>query len=366
MSTRRNFLKVGTMALASQAALLACKSSKEEEKKVPKDQIKWKMITSWPSDMPGLGTSAKRLAHYINELSEGKMDVSVHGAGDIVPAHEVFDAVQRGTADIGHGAAYYWQDKHEATSFFTAVPFGLNATEMNSWIYHGGGQALWDELYAPYGVRPFCAGNTGAQTGGWFNKEIISLQSFKGLKVRMPGLGGRVLSELGVQIVDLPVHEILEALKTKAIDAAEWVGPYNDFEMGLHTVSKFCYWPGWQEPSCVIEAIVNKKSFDALPKNLQIVVERSCQCVNTEMSAEYYLNNAQALNTLVNEKKVILKAFPDVVLKKMHEISNELVLKISRKDQISKKIYTSFEKALKMSYHWNEISETAFSKARML
>ncbi len=369
MSTRRKFIQIGSLALASKAALTACSANPipaSETQVKTKSKYKWKMITTWPKNFPGLGTGANKLAQYINELSDGAIEVKVYGAGEIVPALEVFDAVQRGTAEIGHGAAYYWQGKHEATSFFASIPFGLNAHEMNSWIYYGGAQKLWDDLYAPFGVKPFCAGNTGVQMGGWFNKELLNLESFKGLKIRMPGLGGKVISELGSVVVAMPGGEIFQALKSGTIDGAEWVGPYNDLAMGLNKAAKFYYWPGWHEPGSAIEALLHKKSYEALPKNLQLAVERACQCANLDMMSDYYLKNAQALNTLVDKEKVILKKFPDEVLKKLHEISNDIVLKISRKDALSKQIFTSFESALKVSYRWNEISEAAFTTARQL
>lgn len=369
MSTRRKFITAGSLALASQVGLNACTKAKppgQSEQAKANTKYKWKMITTWPKNFPGLGAGANKLAQYINELTDGAIEVKVYGAGEIVPALEVFDAVQRGTAEIGHGAAYYWQGKNEASSFFAAIPFGLNAHEMNSWIYYGGAQKLWDELYAPFGIKPFCAGNTGVQMGGWFNKELVSLDSFKGLKIRMPGLGGKVITELGSAVVSLPGGEIFQALKSGTIDGAEWVGPYNDLAMGLHKAAKFYYWPGWHEPGSAIEALINKKTFEALPKSLQLAVERACQCANLDMMSDYYLKNAEALNTLVDKEKVKLKKFPDEVLKKLHEISNDTVLKISRNDALSKKIFNSFEKALKISYRWNEISEAAFTNARQL
>ncbi len=368
-NSRRNFIKFGSVAVASQLAITACSGAKDlKTPTITKKAgaLKWKMITTWPKNFPGLGTGAVKLAQYINELSDGAIEVKVYGAGEIVPALEVFDAVQRGTAEIGHGAAYYWQGKHEATSFFASIPFGLNAQEMNSWIYYGGGQQLWDELYAPFGVKAFCAGNTGVQMGGWFNKEIITLTDFKGMKIRMPGLGGKAVSELGATVVTLSGGEIFQALKNGTIDGSEWVGPYNDLAAGLHKAAKFYYWPGWHEPGTSIEALINKKAFDGLPANLKLAVERACQCANMDMLADYYLKNSEALTVLLEKEKVNLKKFPDEVLKKLHEISNELILQISRKDAISKKIFSSFEKALKSSYKWNEISESAYITARQL
>jgi TRAP-type mannitol/chloroaromatic compound transport system substrate-binding protein len=185
----------------------------------------WKMVTTWPKNFPGLGTGANHLAEIIGQMSGGRLTIKVYGAGELVPAFGIFDAVSRGTAEMGHGAAYYWKGKHEASQFFAAVPFGLNAHEMNAWLSHGGGQQLWDALYADFGLKPFAAGNTGVQMGGWFNKEINSPEDFRGLKMRIPGLGGEVLSRLGATVVNVPGGEIFQALKTGTIDASEWVGP---------------------------------------------------------------------------------------------------------------------------------------------
>ena len=196
----------------------------------------------------------------------------MYGAGELVPAFEVFDAVSRGTAEMGHGAAYYWKGKSEAAQFFAAVPFGMNAQEMNAWFYYGGGLELWREIYAPFGLMPAPAGNTGVQMGGWFNKEINRLDDLKGLKMRIPGLGGEVLRRAGGTPVNLPGGEIFTALQTGAIDATEWVGPYNDLAFGLHKAAKYYYYPGWHEPGTTLEAIVNKQAFDALPKDLQSIV----------------------------------------------------------------------------------------------
>ncbi len=185
----------------------------------------WKMVTAWPKDFPGVGTGASRLARAIERMSDKRITVTVYCDGELVPAFDTFDAVASGTAEMGHASALYWQAKHAATPFFATVPFGLNAQEMAAWLYYGGGQALWDELYAPFNLKPFAAGSTGAQMGGWFNKEISTVKELEGLKMRMPGLGGDVLAKLGAHVINLPGGEIQQALKAGSIDAAEWVGP---------------------------------------------------------------------------------------------------------------------------------------------
>ncbi|MBE8159000.1 MAG: TRAP transporter substrate-binding protein [Betaproteobacteria bacterium] len=326
MMERRKFIG----GLAGAAALAAASCGKKEEKKetaaAPKtEKISWRMTTTWPKDFPGLGTGANQLARYIGELSDGQLEISVHGGGEIVPPLEAFDAVSKGTAQMGHGAAYYWKGKSPATQFFAAVPFGLTAQEMNAWIYYGGGQKLWDDLYAQFNLKPFLAGNTGVQMGGWFNREINSLDDMAGLKMRMPGLGGEVLTAVGAVPKLLPGGEIFTALASGVIDATEWVGPYNDLAFGFYKAAKFYYYPGWHEPGTALETFVNKQAFDALPPHLQNAVETAAQAANLDMLSEFNARNGDALDKLINEHNVILKRFPDDVLKKLKVTSAQVV-----------------------------------------
>lgn len=250
----RNLFSLSKLALVSLFAtvLVACGGSEEENTSAQTaakvETIKWKMVTTWPKNFPGVGTGAEFLAKNINEMAGGRLEVKVYAAGELVPALEVFDAVSRGTAQMGHGASYYWKGKVPAAQFFTTVPFGLTPQEFNAWIYYGGGLALWEEIYEPFGLIPMPAGNPGAQMGGWFNKEINSLEDFKGLKMRMPGIGGEVLKKLGASPINLPGSEIFTALQSGTIDATEWVGPYNDLAFGLYKAAKYYYYPGWHEP----------------------------------------------------------------------------------------------------------------------
>ena len=329
-------------------------------------RFKWKMVTTWPKNFPGLGTGANNLAKLITEMSGGRIQVKVYGAKELVPAFETFDAVSRGTVEMGHGAAYYWKGKSEAAQFFAAVPFGLTAQEMNGWLYHGGGMELWRKIYEPFNLIPAAAGNTGVQMGGWFNKEIKSLRDLKGLKMRIPGLGGEVLKRAGGTPVSLPGGEIYTSLQSGAIDATEWVGPYNDLAFGLYKVAKFYYYPGWHEPGTTLEAIINKTAFMALPKDLQSVVMNACKVVNQDMLAEYTARNNMALDTLVNRHKVDLRPFPDAVLKKLRGLSDEVVAEVARKDKASKKVYQSFIKFRDQAQTWHDISEAAYMRSRSL
>ncbi len=328
--------------------------------------IKWKMVTSWPKNFPGLGTGANFLAKTINEMSGGRLKVKVYGANEIVPALEVFDAVSRGTAQMGHSGAYYWKGKHPATQFFTTVPFGLTAQEMNGWLYHGGGLALWEELYDKFNLIPNAAGNTGVQMGGWFNKEINSVDDLKGLKMRIPGMGGEVLKRAGGTPVTLPGGEIYTSMQSGAIDATEWVGPYNDMAFGLYKVAKFYYHPGWHEPGSTMEAMINKDAFKALPEDLQIIVRTACRVANQDMLADYTAKNNQALQTLIGKHKVQMRQYPDDVLKKLHALSTEVVAKVGEHDDLSKRILQSFTDFKNNVTQWSRVSEQDYMEARAL
>lgn len=331
-----------------------------------KTTVKWKMVTTWPKNFPGLGTGANKLAELITEMTNGRIEVKVYGAKELVPAFEVFDAVSRGTAEMGHGAAYYWKGKSEAAQFFAAVPFGLTAQEMNGWLYHGGGMELWSEIYGKFNLVPAAAGNTGVQMGGWFNKEIKSIKDLNGLKMRIPGLGGEVLKRAGGTPVSLPGGELYTSLQSGAIDATEFVGPYNDLAFGLYKVAKFYYYPGWHEPGTTLEAIINKKALEALPKDLQSIVLNACKVVNQDMLAEYTARNNSALHTLVNKHKVQLKQFPDDVLAKLRKLSDEVVRELATKDKDSKKVFDSFITFRDQVKAWDDISEVSYMRARNL
>ncbi len=329
-------------------------------------KIKWKMVTTWPKNFPGLGTGANNLARLITEMSGARLQVKVYGSKELVPAFEVFDAVSRGTAEMGHGAAYYWKGKAPMAQFFAAVPFGMTAQEMNAWLYYGGGEKLWRDLYQRFNIIPTAAGNTGVQMGGWFNKEINSVADLKGLKMRIPGLGAEVLKRAGGTPVSLPGGEIYTSLQSGAIDATEWVGPYNDLAFGLYKAAKYYYYPGWHEPGSVLEALINKKAYAELPRDLQSIVMNACKIVNTDMLAEYTARNNAALHTLVSKHKVELRPFPDDVLKKLAQLSEEVVKEVAAKGKDAHKIYQSFYSFRKQVMAWHRISEQAFMRAREL
>jgi TRAP-type mannitol/chloroaromatic compound transport system substrate-binding protein len=326
--------------------------------------VKWKMVTTWPKNFPGLGTGANYLAELITAMSGGRIEVKVYGANELVPAFEVFGAVSAGTAELGHGASYYWKGKSEAAQFFSAVPFGLTAEEMNAWLYHGGGMELWAETYQPFGLVPLAAGNTGVQMAGWFNREINSLDDLQGLKMRIPGLGGEVLARAGGTPVSLPGGELFTSLQSGAIDATEWVGPYNDLAFGLYKAAKYYYYPGWHEPGTTLECMVNKQAFDALPGELQIIVSNAARVANQDMYAEYIARNNQALETLVEEHQVEVRKLPDPVLARLRDLSAQVVEEIAAQDALSKRVYESFQRFRQQATQWSNISQRADLNAR--
>jgi len=358
---RREFIKkLGGGSLVAGSAIVAPGLAYAKVK----PEYKWKMVTTWPKNFPGLGTGANYLANLINEMSGGRIQVKVYGAKELVPAFEIFDAVSRGVAEMGHGAAYYWKGKTEAAQFFAAVPFGMTAQEMNAWLYHGGGMELWREVYAPFGLIPMAAGNTGVQMGGWFNKEINSVADLKGLKMRIPGLGGEVLRRAGGTPVSLPGGEIFTSLQSGAIDASEFVGPYNDLAFGLYKAAKYYYYPGWHEPGTTLESFVNKKALASLPADLQSIVINAARVANQDMLSEYTAKNNQALDTLVNKHKVDLRRYPDDVLKKLKTLSDEVVAEVGAKDKLTKKVYESFKHFRDQVTKWHNVSERAYLDAR--
>lgn len=368
-NTRRQFIKKSLSAAAVVALpslISACqnKNSTTSSAKKSAETIHWKMVTTWPKNFPALGTGANLLAELITQISAGELNVKVYGAGELVPALGVFDAVSRGTAQMGHSAAYYWKGKHEAFQFFGAVPFGMNMNEMNAWVQYDQGQKLWDELCASFNIKPFSAGNTGVQMGGWYNKPINSVSDYKGLKIRMPGLGGDVLQKLGATVVLLAGGEIFQALKSGAIDATEWVGPYNDLAFGFHQAAKYYYWPGWHEPGSNIECIVNREAYLKLPPHLQACIKTACDAAHTHMISESIARSAQALEVLKNKHKVVLKRFPDPVLQKLKSTSHEVVLEVANRDPFTKKVYDSYMKFLKTSIPYNKITEEGYTLSR--
>jgi TRAP-type mannitol/chloroaromatic compound transport system substrate-binding protein len=326
----------------------------------------WRMVTTWPKNFPGLGTGAELLAKLITDGSGGRLKVTVYGGGEIVPPFESMDAVSSGTVEMGHGAPYYWKGKVPATQFLAAIPFGLTAQELNAWYQYGGGQELADEVYAEMGAKFFVSGNTGVQMGGWFNKEMLSLDDYNGLKMRIPGLGGEVVKAAGGNVVNLPGGEIPPALSSGAIDATEWVGPYNDLAFGLYKSARFYYYPGWHEPGTALDNFINLDAWNGLDDDLKAVVETANTAVNQIVLSEFVARNNDALNTLLNEHNVELRRFSDEILAGLGQLAGEVMNDLASADPTSRKVMDSLLAFRKTANAWSEISEETYLAARGL
>ena len=363
---RRDFIAgLGIGAVAT--GLTGCKADETTTQNTTPDTkqvFEWKMVTTWPPNFPGLGTGAAELAKNIETMSNGRIKIKIYAAGELVPAFEAFDAVSRGSADMAHSGAYYWKGKNPASQFFTAMPFGMNSQETNAWLYYGGGLDIWQDIYAPFNIIPFPAGNTGTQMGGWFNKEIKSVADLKGLKMRIPGLGGEVLSRAGGTPVVIPGGEIFNALQLGQIDACEWIGPYNDKAFGFHKAAKYYYSPGWHEPNATLEALFNKDSFNALPKDLKFIVQQACQAMNMNMTCEYVARNQQTLQELKAEGVVQFRSFPDEVLAVLKEKSVEVVNELAASNKDVARVYESYKAFQDGVKEWHKISEEQYYRTR--
>lgn len=326
--------------------------------------FKFRMVTTWPKNFPGMGVAAENLANAVDEMSDGRLTITVYGSGEVVPALGVFEAVSLGNVEMGHGAAYYWKGKVPAAQFFTTVPFGMTAQEMNAWLHHGGGMALWEELYAPYNLVPIAGGNTGVQMAGWFNKEINSIEDIQGLKMRIPGLGGEVFNRVGGSAQTLPGSEIYTSLQTGAVDATEWVGPYNDLAFGLHQVAEYYYYPGWHEPGPTLETIINKDAWDSLPPDLQAILRTASRMINEDSLSEYTARNNDALSELVEQHGVKIRRLPDDVIEALRHASREVVSALPGEDELAQRIYQSYSDFHDDVMRYHELSERAYINLR--
>jgi TRAP-type mannitol/chloroaromatic compound transport system substrate-binding protein len=325
---------------------------------------RWRMVTSWPKRLPGPGMSAERVAERIGALSGGRLQVTVRAAGELVPAFEVLDAVGGGVAELGHTAAFYWQGKQPAAAFYTTVPFGLTPLEHEAWIYAGGGQALWDELYAPFEVKPFMAGNTGVCMGGWFRRELQSLDQIKGLKVRSLGLGGEVYRRLGATPQTTPVGEILTSLQSGVLDAAEFVGPGTDIALGLYRVAPFYYGPGFNKPNGTGECIVAHKVWNAADSETKAIIAHACAAEASFALAEMERLNAEALPILTGHNNVQVKSFaPDIVAAARKEAAGVLG-ELTARGVMARRVYESYMAFRDRTAAWSRVSLKAVLEAR--
>jgi len=351
--SRRGFIGAG----AASAAALAAPA-------VAQGKIQWRMVTSWPKHLPGPGVTAERLAKRITDMSAGRLSVRVYAAGELVSGLQVLDAVATGTADMGHTASFYWQGKHPAVAYFTTVPFGLTPREHMAWIYHGGGQTLWDELYAGFGVKPFMAGNPGFNMGGWFKEPVTSLEDLRGLKLRVAGLGGEIYRRLGATAITLAVADILPALQGGTVDGVEFLGPWSDLGTGFYKVAPYYHFPGFNKPNGTGEAIVSLKAWGALPDDLKAIVTNATEAENAFSLAEGDLQNARALAALTGEHGVKLVRFPEPMLSAARSAAADVLAKVAGYDEIAGRIAKSYAAVRKGAIDWSRVSTQAFLAAR--
>lgn len=363
---RREFLKKASVVTATGgvSVLLGCGSRQEETTAAPAVQsgktYEWKMVTTWPPRFPALGEGAELFAKWVETMSEGRMKIHVYGGGELVPPLEAFDAVSQGVVEMAHSASYYWAGKAPASQFFSAVPFGMNAQQMNAWLLCGDGLELWEELYAQFNLVPMPCGNTGVQMGGWFKREINTIDDFKGLKMRIPGLGGNVIQQAGGSAILSAGGEIYTNLERGVIDATEWIGPYHDYLMGFPKIAAYYYYPGWHEPGTVLELFINKSAFDALPGYLKEIIRAAAQYANLWMLSEFEAQNHRYLQKIKDENKTRILKFPEDVLAGFKEIAADVFESITAKDPMSKKVYESFSKFRKAITGWANITEKIY------
>jgi TRAP-type mannitol/chloroaromatic compound transport system substrate-binding protein len=360
---RKNFIKTSSLGILGVGGLLV---SCADEKKINIPNINttkkysWKMVTTWPPNFPVLGEACKLFADWVKLMSQGQLTIKVYGSGELIPGLECFDAVSSGAAEMGNGASYYWAGKSPATQFFTTVPFGMNAQQANSWLYCGGGLELWHELYAKFGLIAFPAGNTTMQMAGWFNREINTIDDFKGLKMRIPGLGGKVITKAGGTAVLSSGNEIYTNLERGVIDATEWIGPYHDYIMGFHKIAKYYYSPGWHEPGSVLENFFNLKEYNDLPEHLQEILKSASAKMNMWVISEFEAKNNLYLEKLINEEKTQIKSFSPEILAQLKVYTKEVLEEMVAADEFSKKVYDSYTKFAANIRNWASYSEKLY------
>lgn len=357
---RRSFIKKAGLAGAGAAAATTLAAPA-----IAQGNQTWRMVTTWPKNFPGLGVGAQRLADRITAASGGRLTIQVYSAGELVPPLQSLDAVIDGSAEMSHGAAYYWQNKSQGLNFFTGVPFGMTSRELAAWVRYMGGQEIWDEIYDQFGVQGFLSGDTGTQAGGWFRNELTGVESVQGARFRTPGLGGRVWEKLGATVTNMAAGEIFQALQSGTLDAAEFVGPYNDLALGFHQVVKNYYFPSFVEPGLATELVVDKAKYQALPADLQAIIKDVAQAEYDQVPSDFYANDPRALQTLVNDHGVIVRQFPDSILEAGANAAKEIIQELRDSgDELTKKTVESFVASMNLTRTRTEQLDVPYIQAR--
>ena len=353
---RRDFLKRTGVGLTAGLAATAVAAPAV----LAKQTFNWKMVTSWPSGMPVLQTGAERFAKLVGEMSDGDLTIEVYAGGELVPPLGVFDAVSASMVECYHSASYYWSGKHPGTQWFTSVPFGMNSTGYNAWLNAGNGMQLWEELYARFNLIPRPLGSTAFQMGGWFNKKIEKPEDLSGMKLRFPGLAGKVYSRAGASVVLLPGSEVYTSMERGVIDGTDWVGPLLDKRVGLDRVAKYYYTPGWQEPTGYTEVVFSKTAYDKLPKALQLVLDGAAAKMTTVMLAEFDIGNARALIEMEKEAKVQIQSFPQPVLDNFRKISLQVLEEEADKAPMARKIHDDYKAFMAEWLKWTDVTDRPY------
>ena len=358
---RRRFVKSAALGVAAGSVLAGCGSGDTGAPAVQTGgpALRWRLASSYPRSLDTIYAAAEVLASHVSEITDGRFSIRVYPAGEIVPAFEVLESVQKGSVQLGHTASYYYIGKNPAFAFDTTIPFGLTARQFNSWAYHGGGLELVRELYADYSIINFPGGNTGTQMGGWFRREINSLNDLRGLSMRIPGVGGRVMDRLGVTVQQIPGGEIYPALERGAIDAAEWVGPYDDEKLGFNDVADYYYYPGWWEPGANLSFLVNQSAWDELPSHYQAALETGMEAANLYMLSRYDALNPPAMRRLI-ESGTQVRPFPQDVMEAAFTTSREIIQE-GTSDAGYNKIYEAYHSWRDDSIQWFGLASSAYS-----
>ena len=324
--------------------------------------FRWKMVTTWPANFPVFQENAEQFARDVRDMSGGRMDIHVYAGGELVPPLQVFDAVSQGSVEMGHGSPYYWAGKVPEAQFFSSVPFGMTAKGMNAWLYYGGGLELWREVYAPFHVIPFPMGNTGMQMGGWFNKKIESMADIQGLRMRIPGLGGKVLKRAGGNPVLMAGSEIYTALERGALDATEWVAPFHDLRLGLNRAARYYYYPGWHEPGTMFELIINTDAWNTLPDDLKKIIDTASAAINTKIFAQMEYNNEVALREIMASENIELREFPADVLRELQRLTYITLEEEAAANPKFRRIYDAYREFYENYRIWSQLSEETYQQ----
>ncbi|MBX2821758.1 MAG: TRAP transporter substrate-binding protein [Rhodothermaceae bacterium] len=360
---RRSFLRKSAIAASAGGLVVGCTSENntggEAAAVITNRQIRWRLISSFPRSLDTIYGAAEVFAQRVHAMTDGKFDIRVYPAGEIVPYDQVLESVQKGTVQMGHTASYYFKGKNPALPFDCTVPFGLTSRQQVAWLMHAGGMELMRELFADFNIINFLGGNTGIQMGGWFRKEINSLSDLRGLKMRIPGLGGEVMDRMGVGVEQIAGGEVYPALERGAIDAAEWVGPYDDLKLGFHRVAQFYYYPGWWEPGPGLSFYVNQDEWDKLPLVYQEAVKTASVAASTSMQSSYDAKNPGAFAELLDEG-VQLRPFPDELMAEAEKHAFDIMEEEAAADAGYQKVYSSFKKFRDESYRWFSTAENTY------